>query len=276
MAVEGGLLGIVWILFVVQLSEIPRCHGKMSCLSWWSSSYEMWSSGCEGTFHWDGRVSFLLWEMASLSLSSSTFPHSSHTHLLSTHFPFPLTLLHPYKGLYICAHKHKLFPFHCNMNRHVHTASHLDVTALPGLLFAILKTPLLSLSKLQADGDESAWRSLGSCESCFFFSLSVYLETILRTPLAARRGNLSSTAWHISVRVQGFLLLHTTLLRSLRGGIFVRICALKHVINNPVCSKWMTRPSVAAISWTATSLSLSSALEGWNLSKLMKYWRHSL
>lgn len=200
----------------------------------------------------------------------------THTHLLSTHFPFPLTLLHPYKGLYICAHKHKLFPFHCNMNRHVHTASHLDVTALPGLLFAILKTPLLSLSKLQADGDESAWRSLGSCESCFFFSLSVYLETILRTPLAARRGNLSSTAWHISVRVQGFLLLHTTLLRSLRGGIFVRICALKHVINNPVCSKWMTRPSVAAISWTATSLSLSSALEGWNLSKLMKYWRHSL
>lgn len=35
--------------------------------------------------------------------------------------------------------------------------------------FAILKTPLLSLSKLQADGGESAWRSLRSCESCFFF-----------------------------------------------------------------------------------------------------------
>ena len=39
--------------------------------------------------------------------------------------------------------------------------------------FAILKTPLLSLSKLQADGDESAWLSLGSCESCFSFSLSL-------------------------------------------------------------------------------------------------------
>ena len=129
--------------------------------------------------------------------------------------------------------------------------------------FAILKTPLLSLSKLQADGDESAWLSLGSCESCFSFSLSlsVYLETILHTLLSARRGNLSSTAWHIFVRVQGFLLLHTIFLRSLRGGIFVWICALKHVINNPVCSKWMTCPSVAAISWTATSLSRSRRLE---------------
>ena len=96
MDVERGLLGIVWILFVLQLSEIPRCHGKMSCLSWWSSSYEMWSSGYEGTFPWDGRVSFLLWEMASLSLSSSTFPHScgwtrtsplthTHTHTYSRH-----------------------------------------------------------------------------------------------------------------------------------------------------------------------------------------------
>lgn len=236
MDVERGLLGIVWILFVLQLSEIPRCHGKMSCLSWWSSSYEMWSSGYEGTFPWDGRVSFLLWEMASLSLSSSTFPHScgwtrtsplthTHTHLLSTHIPFPLTLLHPYKGLYICAHKHKLFPFHCNMNRHVHTASHLDVTALPGLLFAILKTPLLSLSKLQADGDESAWRSLGSCESCFFFlSLGLFGDNTSYSSRCTERKSLIYGVTHLCEGARFFAASHHT--SSLSQGWY--FCANLH------------------------------------------------
>lgn len=177
----------------------------------------------------------------------------THSHLLSPSF------VHAYKGLHTCTD---------NTN-----CSHLTViwTDMFTLLliwmslhclasFAILKTPLLSLSKLQADGGESAWLSLRSCESCFFFPSQFILETILHTPLSAQKGCLSSTVWHIFVRVQDFLLLHTIFLHSLRGGIFVWICALKHIINNPVCSEWMTCPSVAVIPWKATSL------KGWNSS----------
>ncbi len=201
----------------------------------------------------------LMWMNNNVSSLSQTH---AHTHLLT----LTLSLLYAhirYKGLHTCTH---------NTN-----CSHLTViwTDMFTLLliwmslhclasFAILKTPLLSLSKLQADGGESAWLSLRSCESCFFFSQFI-LETILHTPLSAQKGCLSSTVWHIFVRVQDFLLLHTIFLHSLRGGIFVWICTLKHIINNPVCSKWMTCPSVAVISWKATSL------KGWNSSKLMKY-----
>lgn len=73
-----------------------------------------------------------------------------HKHLLSTrllsHSP---CFIHTYKGPTVMhskkkKKKHKLFPSHCNMKRRVHTASHLDVTALPGLLYYIKNsTPII-------------------------------------------------------------------------------------------------------------------------------------
>lgn len=103
-------------------------------------------------------------------------PHTlTHMHTLSLQMhPLPLLLLYAHmQRHYTNALANKPFPYQCNMSRHVHTASHLDVTALPGHL-CYIKNPFLSLSKLQADGGESAWLSLRSRESCFFFSLLVY------------------------------------------------------------------------------------------------------
>lgn len=108
----------------------------------------------------------------------------------------------------------------------------------------------------------------GHVKAAFFPPpLSVYFgDNTSYSSTSTQRGYFSSTVWHIFVRVQHFLLLHTIFLHSLRGGIFVWICTLKHIINNPVCSKWMTCPSVAVISWTATSLSKVGTQENsWNI-----------
>lgn len=118
--------------------------------------------------------------------------------------------------------------------------------------FAILKPPFLSLSALQTDGSESAWLSLRSC----FFFFSFIFQTI--TPYSSLCTERMSCIYSMTHLYEGarffFSLLHTIFLHSLRGGIFVWICTLKHIINNPVCSKWMTCPSVAVISWKAMSL----------------------
>lgn len=96
-------------------------------------------------------------------------------------------------------------------------------------------------------------------------SLSAYFGDNISYPTLC--SYLSSAGWRIFVRLQLllFTLLHTIFLRPLRDGIFVRICALKHIINNPACSKWMTRPSVAVISWTSTSLpaKLQTGVNSW-------------
>lgn len=106
-------------------------------------------------------------------LPSHTPAGEQECRVTNTHLSHSRSFMHTYKGLHKSSHKHELFPSQCNMSRHVHTASHLDVTALPGLL-CYIKNLLLSLSKLQADGGESAWLSPRSCESCLCFSLSVY------------------------------------------------------------------------------------------------------
>lgn len=149
------------------------------------NSYEMWSSGYEGTSKWEGvcRIYSGRWLPHAFHLLPSHTPVDEqecllkHTHartLILNTSPLTLSLLYAlYKGLHTCTHKHKLFPSHYNMNRHVHTASHLDVTALPGLLCYIKNsTPIIV--KLQADGDESAWFSLRSCESCFLLSQFIW------------------------------------------------------------------------------------------------------
>lgn len=151
--------------------DVAVCVGEVN-------SYEMWSCGYEGTPQCEG-LSFLLWEMDSPCLSSFTFPHSCGWRRMST---YTRTLFHfsSYTQTHIKAFTHALTNTNC---------SHLTViwTDMFTLLliwmslqclasFAILKIPLRSLSKLQADGDESAWLSLRSCESCFFFPHSVYFR----------------------------------------------------------------------------------------------------
>ena len=114
---------------------------------------------------------FRLWEMASPCLSSSTFPHSCGwtTHILSDSRSF----MHTYKGLHTCTRKRKLFPSRCNMNRHVHAASHLDVTALPGLLCYIKNsTPIIVKATSRwrwicSDLTEVTWMLLSSVSVYF-------------------------------------------------------------------------------------------------------------
>lgn len=74
--------------------------------------------------------------------------------------------------------------------------------------FAILKTPLLSLSKLQADGDESAWLSPRSCESCFLPSRFI-LETITSySSLCTERMSLIYSVTHLCEGARFFTASH--------------------------------------------------------------------
>lgn len=90
----------------------------------------------------------------------------THTHTLKTSSPSLTPLCTHTKA---STHKHKPFPAHCNMNRHLLTASHLDVTALLAS-FAILKTPFLSLSSYKQMVANLLGSHRGHVKAAFFFS----------------------------------------------------------------------------------------------------------
>lgn len=96
-------------------------------------------------------------------------------------------------------------------------------------------------------------------EKAAFFSLSLFWRQYFI--LCSLRWD-SSSHLHCDTSLWGCTIFFPPLLPFLQhisspsqGWYFcVNFCALKHIINNPACSKWMTCPSVAVISWTSTSL----------------------
>ncbi|MED6233743.1 hypothetical protein AMECASPLE_025538 [Ameca splendens] len=87
--------------------------------------------------------------------------------------------------------------------------------------FALLKTQFISLSELQTDGGKSAWLSLRSCESCFFF-LARFIWGALTGVSLCIKNDSSHLQCDTSLRgCKIFLPLHTIFLRALRGDIFV-------------------------------------------------------
>ncbi len=179
----------------------------------------MRSSGYEGMFQWEAVCRFY----SGRWLSSPFHLLPSHTHvdeqqcLLSLTNTCTHTLTHSYSLAPLCTHtvqrpthmhsQHKLFPSHCNMNRHVHTASHLDVTALPGLLCYIKN----STSIIVKATSRWRWICLALTEVMWklLFFLSVYFgDNTSYSSLCTERMSLIYSMTHLCEGARFFAASH--------------------------------------------------------------------